>query len=643
MAMSRAGRTPPKERNPTSRPGADTAPRPRVAPLAVGLLALAVFWPAVHNQFVNWDDDKNFLNNPYFRGFGGGNLRWIFTNFHLGHYHPLTWVSLALDYSFWGLDPTGYHLTNVLLHAANAVLFYFVARRLLGGAAGWGPVFAALVFAVHPLRVESVAWASERRDVLSGLFYLLAVLAYLRAQQEGPKRPWLAASVAAFGAALLSKVIVVSLPVVLLVLDAYPLRRWAEWKTALAEKIPYLALAGAAAVAALALQPTGVAGFAGHVAVLPGLRLGLSLYGLAFYLWKTVAPFGLYPQYVMGAQISPLDWRIVLSAAVVVAITVAAVALRRRWPAGLAVWICYVAGLLPVLSIVRVDPQQYVADHHTYLATLGLALLAGAGLAALPGRGRGAAVLVVAVLGVLSWRQTGVWRDSVTLWTVALEGSPDSAVAHNDLGEALAAENRLAEAIPQFEAAIRLRPNHAQAYYNLGRALRLAGRLESSIAPFEKAIEIEPAFAAAHNDLANGYAELGRAPQALEQYQLALRYEPEAADTHYNLGRWFQNQGQLEAAIEQYRQAVKLKPSLADAQNNWGLALDTLGRPAEAMERYRQALAVDPRNADAHNNLGVSLASAGRRAEAREEFQAALRANPQHRDAAANLARVSTP
>ena len=598
-------------------------------PVLVAAVALVAFSPALDHQFLNWDDNKNIVDNPYIRGFGAENWRWMFTAVHLGHYHPLTWVSYAVDYAIWGWEPRGFHLTNLLLHAANAVLLYWVAMRLLGGRA-WAAALAALVFAVHPLRVESVAWVSERRDVLSGFFYLLAVLAYLRAVQEGPRRRWLGVSLAAFAAALLSKVIVVSLPVVLVALDFYPLRRRA-W----GEKIPYVVLAGAGAMAALALQPLGVGGFAGHVTVQGGLRLGLSLYGLAFYLWKTLVPVGLYPQYVMAPEILPWDWRLVLSGLVVAVLTAGAILLRRRWPAAVPVAVCYAASLAPVLSLVRVDPQQYVADHHTYLASLGLALVAGAALASRPMAG----VLVVAFLAALSWRQTGFWRDSLTLWQHAVEGAPYSGTAHNNLGEALAAASRLPEAATQFGLAIELQPRHANAYYNLGQALERQGQTEAAATEFQRALKLEPALAAAHNSLANCYASLGRPDAAIEHYHLALRYQPDFADAHYNLGNLLQSRREVDQAMVHYREALRSNPALADAHNNFGVALDSLGKGAEAMEHYRRALEIDPRHADAHNNLGLSLEAVGRREEAVGHYREALRWNPGHTGAAANLAR----
>jgi tetratricopeptide (TPR) repeat protein len=608
----------------------------------VAAITLAVFWPAIGNQFVNWDDDKNFLNNPYFRGLTLSHLRWMFTTSLLGHYHPFTWITLGLDYVLWGMNPAGYHLTNILLHAANAVLLYLIALRLLGGRI-WVAVLAALLFSVHPLRVESVAWVTERRDVLSGFFYLLSVLTYLRAQrppEDGPssRTREMALSVAFFAAGLLSKVIVASLPLVLLLLDAYPLRRGFR----LAEKIPYFLFAAAGALAALATQGAGVHGFAEHVVLLPGLRAGLSLYGLFFYLWKTVLPFGLYPQYVLPAGISVFDRRIVLAAALAAALTITAVVLRRRLPAFAAVWACYVVTLLPVLSFARLDTQQYAADHNSYLATLGLALAGAAAIAAIRYReiARAAAPLLILIFAMLCRRQIPVWHDPSSLWTATLAGAPDSVVAHNNLGEALAAQGRLGEAAAHFRRAIEIRPGYAQAHYNLARATQTQGDLPGAIAEFQRALQIEPAFATAHNDLATCYAALGQSGPALEQYRLALRYQPDYADAHYNLGNLLQQQRQLEDSIAEYRQALRYNPGLADAQNNWGVALDALGRPAEAMEHYRQALLIAPTNSDAHNNLGAALEAQGKKDEAVAEYRQALRFNPGHRDAAANLARA---
>src|SRR5881397_3948808 len=289
-----------------------------LAPVLIALVTFTAFLPALQNEFVAWDDDKNFLKNPHYRGLGWSHLRWMWTTFNLGHYIPLTWMTFGLDYLLWGLNPVGYHLTSLLLHAANAVVFFFVVRRILtralpspserGHALAVSAGFAALVFAIHPLRVESVAWVTERRDVLSGLFYLLTILMYLRASERGARgQGWYWLSVAAFVCALLSKSMVVNLPVVLLILDAYPLRRLGGaigWRSEPArrvyvEKIPFVLLAAAASAIAVMAQLSFHAALSVAQLSVPG-RLAISAYGLSFYLWKMVVPVNLSPLYERG-------------------------------------------------------------------------------------------------------------------------------------------------------------------------------------------------------------------------------------------------------------------------------------------------------------------------------------------------------
>src|SRR2546427_7291002 len=367
----------------------------RLVPVLVALVTFAAFLPALQNQFVSFDDDKNFLDNPHYRGLAWTHLRWMWTT-HLGHYIPLTWMTLGLDYLLWGMNPVGYHLTSLLLHAANAVVFFFVVRRLLtralpspserGHALAVSAGFAALVFAIHPLRVESVAWATERRDVLSGLFYLLTILMYLRACERGARgRRWYWLSVAVFGCALLSKSMVVNLPVVLLILDVYPLRRlggaigwWSEpARRVYVEKIPFVLLAAAASAVALMAQLSKSAIVS--VVQLSGLgRLAVSMYGLSFYLWKTGAPVNLSPLYELPPTVNPWAPPVLLSYGLVLAITAIVLALRRRVPGLPAAWVAYIVVLLPVLGIFQSGPQ-IAADRYTYLAGLGWAILAGAG------------------------------------------------------------------------------------------------------------------------------------------------------------------------------------------------------------------------------------------------------------------------
>src|SRR2546427_2183593 len=430
---------PPRERG---EPVPSALPQRRgswLIPVLIALVTFAAFLPTLQYQFVTWDDATNFLENAHYRGLGWTHLRWMWTT-HLGHYIPLTWMTLGLDYLLWGMNPVGYHLTNLLLHAANAVVFFVVVRRLLtralsspserGHALALSAGFASLVFAIHPLRVESVAWATERRDVLSGLFYLVAILLYLRACERGERgRRWYWGSVGLFVCALLSKSMAVSLPVVLLILDVYPLRRlggalgwWSEpARRVYVEKILFVLLAAAASAIAVMAQPSAHAAVPLAHLSLPG-RLAVSAYGLSFYLWKTVAPVNLSPLYELSPTVNPWAMPFLLSYGLVLALTAIVLALRRRVPGLLAAWVAYIVVLLPVLGIFQSGPQ-IAADRYTYLAGLGWAILAGAPLSSWPATRfliTGPALCALLGLGVLTWNQVQIWHDAEKLWTHAL-------------------------------------------------------------------------------------------------------------------------------------------------------------------------------------------------------------------------------
>src|SRR5881628_1814197 len=606
-----------------------------LVPALIALVTFAAFLPVVQNQFVDWDDQRNFLDNHHYRGLGWTHLRWMWTT-HLGHYIPLTWMTLGLDYLLWGMNPVGYHLTNLLLHAANAVVFFFVVRRLLtralsspserGHALALSAGFASLVFAIHPLRVESVAWATERRDVLSGLFYLLTILMYLRAREREERgRGWYWLSVAVFVLALLSKSMVVNLPIVLLILDVYPLRRlggavgwWSEpARRVYVEKIPFVLLAAAASAIALMAQlshDTMVS-----VVQLSGLgRLAVSMYGVSFYLWKTVAPVNLSPLYELPPTVNPWAPPFLLSYGLVLAITAIVLAFRRRVPGLPAAWVAYIVVLLPVLGIFQSGPQ-IAADRYTYLAGLGWAILAGAGLLSCWRSSRrsktgtpatwllaGIAFCVVVGLGVLTWNQVQVWHDSEKLWNHSAAIDPRSPVGQYSWGLALAQEGQLTEAIEHYTTALRIKPDYADAHINLGIAL----------------------------------AQQGKLAEASEHYQQALHSKPDSADAHTNWGLALTQQGKPAEAIDHYRQALQIKPDSAEAHANWGLALADQGKLAEAIDHYRQALQIKPESAEVHIIWGTALADRGRLAEASEHYRQALQIQPDHAAAQSNLLNV---
>jgi Tfp pilus assembly protein PilF len=633
--------------------------RPRVHGLGAGLIALvtvAAFLPTLENEFLNWDDHHNLLDNPDYRGLGWTQLRWMWTTVHVGHYMPLTWMTFGLDYLLWGLQPFGYHLTSLLLHAANAVVLYFVALRILSVALpapgdlghrrlAVSAVFAALLFALHPLRVESVAWATERRDVLSGLFYLLTILVYLRACERGRGRPW--AAVGLFACALLSKAMAVSLPVVLLILDVYPLRRlggargwWGESARRIyLEKSPFVLLAGAASgLAFLANSPLHNMASLDHLSV-PG-RLAVSAYGLSFYLWRMIAPVNLSPLYELRAW-NPWATPSLLSYGVVVALSALAWALRRRVPGLAAAWLAYVATLLPVLGVFQNGPQV-AADRYTYLAGLGWATLAGAGLLACwprrPALLSGTAVCGLLGLGVLTWTQARVWHDSATLWTHALAIDPNSPVAQNNLGLALAHQGKPAEAIGHYQQALRLKPDYAEALTNWGNTLVGQGKLAEAIAHYQQALRLTPDHARVHYNLGVALGQQGKLAEAIEHHRQALEIKPDYAEAFNNWGMALAQQGRLTAAIGRFRQALRLRPDFTAAHINVGGILAEQGHLAEAIDHLQHALRLDPGHAAAHNNLGLALAQGGRLAEAIEHYTQALRLKPDYPDAQANLA-----
>ena len=539
----------------------------RAAALLLLCLATpAAFWPVLNNGFVNWDDAANFRDNFSYRGLGWAQLQWMWTTFHMGHYQPLSWMSLGLDFLVWGMNPFGYHLTNLLLHMMNGVLFFFVALRLLRSSRG--AIFAALVFALHPLRVESVAWVTERRDVLSGAFYLATILFYLRR--------YLRMALLCYLLSLLSKGIGVTLPIALLILDAYPLRRLSQGWPVLREKIPFLAaslLFGS--IALLAHSHTGVIAHFSSVGIIE--RVAISFFATAFYLWKTIAPFHLLPLYARPPHLDVWAWPFLASIGVVLALSLIFFSLRRRWPALLASWGYYLVTILPVLGIVLCG-IYLAADRYTYLPCLALALLAGAIIQRLDGSRRVASMVVlsgiVIGLGVLTWRQCRVWHDSKALWGYTLSVDPRCAPAHNNLGTALAREGRTAEAVAQFQAALDIDPDYAEAHNNLGTAWARDGKPAPAAAEYRLALAVDPAYAMARDNLGAALMAQGRLDEAIIEYQQALQVNPNDAHAHNNLGLALEGQGQVPQAIAEFRRALEISPHYAEAAANLRRALN---------------------------------------------------------------------
>ena len=620
-----------------------------ISPALTALVVVAAFSSALPGGFQQWDDVVLLVDNPAYRGLGWSNLKWMFTTNLMGHYMPLTWITYGLDYVVWGLNPYGYHLTNIVLHAANAALVYLVAQRLFrivwpdtsaGGVDGLriAAALAALVFGVHPLRVESVAWITERRDVLSGFFFLLAVLMYLRACEVESRdgRRWSKfywAAVGTFVLALLSKSMAVTLPVVLLVLDVYPLRRlrpgahgwltpgpWRIWQ----EKLPFLFVGAVVSAVAFRALLGGAAATSWERLGLPE-RVAVSAYSVAFYLRKTLVPLELSPLYELSLPVHMFDRRFLVSGVVVLFITLAALASRRRWPGLLAVWTCYVVILLPVAGIFH-NGHQIAADRYSYLPGVGWALLAG-GAVVIASRGFRrarsgrralaalAAVLVVsttAALALTTWRQAKIWRDDETLWRHAVRLDPASSVAASNFGSGLRLRGKLAEAVEQSEHALLLRPGYAEAHLNLGLAKAAQGRAGEAERHFRQVLEIRPRSAPAHAGLGALLETQGRLDEALEHFHLALQINPRSASIHNDLGVALARRGRIAEALPELLEAVRIDPGLAAAQNNLGMALAQTGRLTEAADHFRAAIHSNPDYQEAQQNLDHTLRLLGR-------------------------------
>ena len=643
-----------------------------VLPLTIAAVTFVAFAPALKNDFVNWDDEQVLLENHSFRGLGAEQLKWMFTADRMGHYHPLTWMSFAVDYLIWGIDDAfGFHLTNMILHALNAVLFYFLAVRLLalamserhgrhGVALRAGAALAALVFAVHPLRVESVAWVTERRDVLSVSFLIPCVLCYIRyVSGRARRRHWYAASVALMLLSLLSKAWGITLPAVLIVLDIYPLRRIrATWKelfspTArrlLLDKIPFAALAAWAAYKAAGAQSTAVETMKSLAEHGVAQRVAQAFYGLAFYVWKTILPIGLAPLYEIPAKMNPFEPRFVVAVIVVMVSIAALLTFRRRWPAGPALLAVYVITLLPVLGFTQSGPQL-VADRYSYVSCMALALLVGAGglwcgrsfsggrlrRAAL-GLIAGAAVAVIVTLAVATWRQALVWRTSRSLWEYTLTICPDSCYAHYNLGVDLANHEDFDRAIEEFNETLRLKPRHAGALGSLGKALHEQGKTEEAIENYTAALKIRANMPKIHRWLGSALEEVGRTDEAAKHFSEALRFDPDSAKAHSALGIMLVQQGKIEASLAHLTEAVKSNPDNANIRYNLGLALAKLGRVGQATQHLAESVRLGPDNFEAQCCLAAALAMQGQADRALAHYVAALRLKPDSADAHGKVA-----
>jgi tetratricopeptide (TPR) repeat protein len=651
----------------------------RIKLVGVSLVIFAatvwLYWPCVHGEFLDTDDKEYLRQSERWNGLTWNAVTWAFRSTD-PYYHPLPRLLHVLDYQLWGKNAAGHHATNIILHALNAALVFGFLWTFLGAvsltpgerlAMAFG---TAVVFAIHPLQTESVAWMSGRTQLLCATFGIGCVWAYV----AGGRR-WVVWGL--FVLALVCKPTAVSLPFAMLAMDYFPLRRYEQsgWGRLLWEKAPMLALAVVAGVVTT-ITEAGLAPW--QIAPLSD-RVLMTFQSLVFYPWRLVCPIHLSPFYPLHVRPSLGEWKVIVSVFNVGVITALAVWSRRRLPALATAWGAYVAFVLPVSGLTQ--GLGAVAPRHAYVAMMPLLLLASGAGVWVWRRSKSKAAQValmglvaceLCVFGVRTRDLIPEWHSEETLRRAVLRWFPDSEFDNRMLALALLEEGQANAALPYARRAVEIAPEQSYAHMTLGSVLGRLGRSVEAMAQQEQAFRMNPNPVEAHYNFGAALLELGKAPEAVEQYEQALRLKPDDAEAHFNLGTALMEAGKIQDAIVHFEEALRIKPDYVGAHLNLGAALERLGEPADAIQhfekalrlrpddaqahvylgsalaqvgklneanvQYEQALQINPNFAEAHNNLGLDLARTGKIQEAIVHFEEALRINPEYADAHKNLA-----
>ena len=585
--------------------------------LSLAVVTFGIYAQVIGHQFITLDDDwyikENLMVN---HGVTLAGVAWAFTTFYQGNWHPLTWIAHMIDSQFFGMNASGHLLVNVLIHVANTLLvFWFLLRTTH---ARWPSALVAALFALHPLHVESVAWAAERKDTLSTFFGLLSLIAYVR-YVEAPSSSWYAWTAIMLALGLLAKPMLVTWPFVMLLLDYWPLRRLdlasprevttKRWPL-LREKLPLFALVAASAVVTSVAQSHG-GGVRTFTEFPIALRLSNALVSYAKYLLLAFWPNDLAVYYPYTGTDIPA-WQIIGAALLLIAITAFCFFQRKIRPYLIVGWLWFLGTLVPVIGLVQVGGQT-MADRYFYIPSIGLFIAIVFGSADIAKTRRVAPSLsalvasgILLVLATLTHAQIQCWSDSFTLFKHALAVTPPNLTIENDLGSALSRSGLHDEAAAHFEKALKIQPNHYTSLLNMGVTRFYQGRMS----------------------------------EAIEYSRAALRLRPDSPKAHDLLGMALAMQNRSEAALDEMSRAAELAPNDADIRKDLGVTLARLGRIPEAIDRFHEALRLNPNNAEAHSNLGLALLASGKTRESIPEFEAALRLKPELKVAADNLRRA---
>ncbi len=594
-------------------------------PLYIGLLlalvTLVTFLPVTGHDFVRFDDPLYVTKNSEVQaGLTGESLLWALTANVASNWHPLTLLSHMLDCQLYGMNPRGHHLTSLLLHVLNTVLLFEVLRRMTGST--FKSAAVAALFGLHPTHVESVAWVAERKDVLSGLFWILTMGAWHRYVKE-PSRGRYGMTMIFLALGLLSKPMVVTLPFVLLLLDIWPFRRGIR-RERIREKIPLFALSIASSVVTVIAQSTSLA----STEAFPlSHRLANAILSYVKYVEMTIVPRGLAVFYPIPPAFSA--WKVALAAVLLSTVTAAALLAVRRAPYVTVGWLWYLGTLVPVIGLIQVGAQS-MADRYTYLPTIGLFLIAAWGLPDLlpPRRAALAAVAVAAILALAvgTRLQLRYWVDSEALFRHAAAVTERNYLAHLNLAQILAERDGpgdRAEAMDHFRQARAIRPSMWQIHASLGNTLRRWGRPAEALPHLRKAIQLRPKDGKHHHSLAMALEDLGRTEEALAELRKAVELSPRLADAQYGLGLLLQKKGDAAGALQHYEAALEIDPGRVELYSPVGSLLARQGKLAQAAEVFEEGVRRQPESAAAHYNLAVTLRSLGREEEARRHLERA--------------------
>jgi protein O-mannosyl-transferase len=634
----------------------ENKPNALLTSLALILVTIATYWSALHCQFVDYDDNDYVTHNPHVQsGITTQSVAWAMTAKYVGNWHPLTWISHMLDYQLFGLNPEGHHATNLLLHTFNVVLLFLAMRRMTG--AHWRSAFVAALFAVHPLHVESVAWVAERKDVLSTFFGLLAIAAYIR-YTEKPKLARYLLVALLFALSLMSKAMLVTLPLILLLLDFWPLKRIAISATSNSdsesnnpsfsnqlprlgrlalEKLPLLLLSCLSSLITVSAQGVAV----GQLKLPFYIRLANAVLSYFRYIAKMFWPTKLVVLYPFPNGVL---WQVVIASIVIVGFSVLVIRLRAKCPWLFTGWLWYLGTLIPVIGVVQFGMQS-IADRYTYVPLIGLFVILAWGGFALAERWRidplslGVLSLIpIAVCAGLTRIQLTHWKDTVALFEHALRWTSPNGIIENDLAAVFLTRGNVDAAYEHAAAAVKILPEYTDALSNLGSALLAKGKIDDSIACYRRALQLRPGDSDLHHDLGCALVKKDDWNAAIDEFQVATRLNPGAVQFHSDLARALLTNGKLDEGTQELQKILQIDPNHWESHYSLGQISLSQGKIEEAAHHYSDAIHINATNGMLHFRLGLALNLLNKNEEAAQEYQQSLNYDPHNVEALNNLA-----